>query len=451
MTFVLNMDRTNISNAISDNLPADLGFGIDGVNTGILIYSVVFTLVTLITTPIVNKVGAHVWIPILMTSWAVVTWAHALLKNYPGFLAVRFFIALTEAGFIPACLYYLSFWYKTNELATRLSWFWGIQSFASACSGLISFAVFNMSGVGGLYGWMWLFVLEGIFTHIIGFIAILFVPSGPFYTKGGLRGKKGWFTEKEAQIAVTRIIRDDTTKLDKAPVTWHDVKISVLDTRLLTHLAITFLSIMPNTPVTTYLPTLIKGYGFSVTTGNLLTAPSYIINLIFSIIITRSADKRGNYAYHAFFGCVWSMAGFLALILLPSDVGRWNSYAAALFVSSSPMWHGMHIAWMASNLAPIGKRTLALGAVIGAANICGVPGSQIYRADDAPKFVRGNWVNFGIIAASGFLLLVQHTRYTLTNKLRNKKWSNMTDADKKSYLENTKDEGSARLDYRFRL
>jgi hypothetical protein len=38
----------------------------------------------------------------------------------------------------------------------------------------------------------------------------------------------------------------------------------------------------------------------------------------------------------------------------------------------------MQIAWMASNLAPIGKRTLALGAVIGAANICGVPGSQIY-------------------------------------------------------------------------
>jgi hypothetical protein len=39
----------------------------------------------------------------------------------------------------------------------------------------------------------------------------------------------------------------------------------------------------------------------------------------------------------------------------------------------------MQIAWMSSNMAPIGKRTLALGAIIGAANINGVPGSQIYR------------------------------------------------------------------------
>jgi hypothetical protein len=43
-TFVLNMDRTNHSNAISDNLPADLGFNINTVNTGTAIYAVAFSL-----------------------------------------------------------------------------------------------------------------------------------------------------------------------------------------------------------------------------------------------------------------------------------------------------------------------------------------------------------------------------------------------------------------------
>lgn len=41
-TFVLNMDRTNISNAISDNLPQDLGFTIDTVNTATAIYAILF-------------------------------------------------------------------------------------------------------------------------------------------------------------------------------------------------------------------------------------------------------------------------------------------------------------------------------------------------------------------------------------------------------------------------
>ena len=46
-TFVLNMDRTNNSNAISDNLPADLGFTINTVNTATAIYAVAFSLFSL--------------------------------------------------------------------------------------------------------------------------------------------------------------------------------------------------------------------------------------------------------------------------------------------------------------------------------------------------------------------------------------------------------------------
>lgn len=87
-------------------------------------------------------------------------------------MAVRVLIAVTEAGFIPACLTYLTGWYKTKELATRLAYFWGVQSFASAFSGLISFGVFRMAGIGGLEGWKWLFLLDGILTHIVGVIAL---------------------------------------------------------------------------------------------------------------------------------------------------------------------------------------------------------------------------------------------------------------------------------------
>ncbi|CAO3677207.1 unnamed protein product [Rhizopus stolonifer] len=80
MTFVLNMDRTNISNAISDNLPEELGFGITGVNTATLVHSITFTAVTLVTNPVAKRVGPHLWIPFLMFSWAVVTWAHVFLR-----------------------------------------------------------------------------------------------------------------------------------------------------------------------------------------------------------------------------------------------------------------------------------------------------------------------------------------------------------------------------------
>lgn len=52
---------------------------------------------------------------------------------------------------------------------------------------------------------------------------------------------------------------------------------------------------------------------------------------------------------------------------------------------------------------------------------------------------------------AGILLIAQHFRYVLTNKLRQRKWNSLSDADKQEYLKNTKDEGSNRLDYRFRI
>lgn len=245
---------------------------------------------------------------------------------------------------------------------------------------------------------------------------------------------------------------------------------AILDTKLWTHLLITFTSMMHTTPISTYFPTLIRGYGFSITTSNLLTVPAFFINLIVSIVVARNADRIGNYAFHGLFGCAWAMAGFLSLIFVPDGAGRWNFYAATLFAASAPYWHGMHIAWMSSNLAPHSKRVLALGAVIGAANICSVPGSQIYRKNhiiiknekikincyfieqsDSPRFIRGNWINFSIALLSAILLIVQHFRYVFTNEYRSKKWDSLTEAEKQDYLKHTKDEGSNRLDYRFRI
>lgn len=66
----------------------------------------------------------------------------------------------------------MNLWYKTNELGTRLAWFWASQALASATSGLISFGVFRMRGIYGLEGWKWLFIIDGIVTHLVGIAAL---------------------------------------------------------------------------------------------------------------------------------------------------------------------------------------------------------------------------------------------------------------------------------------
>lgn len=102
-TFVLNMDRTNISNAISDNLPQDLGFTIDWVNAATAVYAVLFSIFCFTGAYMAKIVGparcrscafqllspAHdtPGIPFLMFSWGLVTLAHALIKDKAGYMA----------------------------------------------------------------------------------------------------------------------------------------------------------------------------------------------------------------------------------------------------------------------------------------------------------------------------------------------------------------------------
>lgn len=72
-------------------------------------------------------------------------------------------------------------------------------------------------------------------------------------------------------------------------------------------------------------------------------------------------------------------------------------------------------------------------------------------ADDSPRFHKGNWINFGLLAAASLLFVLQRTRYAWTNKSRTVKWNGFTDEQKKEYSKTTKDEGSNRLDFKFRL
>ncbi|KAI8073234.1 major facilitator superfamily domain-containing protein [Gongronella butleri] len=446
------MDRTNISNAISDHMPQHLGFDNTWVNNTGTVYCIVFTLFTLPNNFIVKRVGAHRWIPILMTSWSIVTWAHCFLQNKAGYMIVRIFIAITEAGFIPTCLFYLTTWYRTKELPERLAWFWALQAFASAFSGLLAFGVFQLAGRAGLYGWQWLFLIDGVVSHFVGFLAFLYLPYTPAHTGTLLRGRKPWLTEREVQIAVTRIIRDDASKADQQKLlTWADIRSAVTDSRVWMHLLIIMVQFIPRVPIDAYFPTMIRDFGFEVTISNLLTVPSYIIGLVVSVIVANSADKRCYYAFHVIFCCVWFLAGVLALELLPDNTGRWSLYAALLFTQSAPSYHGLHIGWSSANLAPVGKRTIFLGAAIGAANIAGVPGSQIYQQSDYPRYHTGNWANVGLAILPILLLTFQHFRYVRLNRKREATWNSMTEKEQKHYTETTTDKGNDRLDYRFTI
>lgn len=102
-----------------------------------------------------------------------------IVQNYSGLIATRVFLGTAESGFFPAASYLLSIWYCRFEVQTKMSIFYSSACIASAFSGLLAFAIEKMSGVGGLGGWRWIFILEGIATVVVGTALALCLPDSP--------------------------------------------------------------------------------------------------------------------------------------------------------------------------------------------------------------------------------------------------------------------------------
>jgi hypothetical protein len=56
----------------------------------------------------------------------------------------------------PGVQFYLSCWYKRNELGFRSALFFSAAAFSGAFGGLLAAGIANLNGVAGLPGWAWI-------------------------------------------------------------------------------------------------------------------------------------------------------------------------------------------------------------------------------------------------------------------------------------------------------
>lgn len=79
----------------------------------------------------------------------------------------------------------------------------------------------------------------------------------------------------------------------------------------------------------------------------------------------------------------------------------------------------------------------------------GIIAVNIYRADDAPRYKRGDTVLVALCVTNIGLYVLTKIYYVWRNKTRETKWITMTEDQRVKHLATTTDEGNKRLDFRF--
>lgn len=78
----------------------------------------------------------RLWLPTLTLLWGVVCTLTALTQSFGGFLTARFFLGVTESGYFPGVMFYLSMWYSRNEQLYRFAMVLSSVTLGGAFGGL---------------------------------------------------------------------------------------------------------------------------------------------------------------------------------------------------------------------------------------------------------------------------------------------------------------------------
>lgn len=345
MFFALQLDRGNITQALSDTLLHDLHMNTNDYNTGQTIFYVSFLAAELPSQLVSKKLGPDNWIPIQMISWSVVASCQARLTNRATFFVTRCLLGVIEGGFIPDVVLYLSYFYKGKELPLRLSLFWGAYGFTYIISAFLAYGILHLGGREGLAGWRWLFALEGALTAIVGIVSWLYLPPSPYQTASRFRGRSGWFTEREEIIMANRIIRDDPSKGDmhnRQAVTPRLLWEALKDYDMWPIYLLGFTWAIPNQCSLAYITLILKSLKFDTFETNLLTVPAYALFIIQLVFWTWVSERINNRFLIVLMCQIYLLPLVISLEVLPAGQAyAWGRYVLNVMLVGFPYVHAI--------------------------------------------------------------------------------------------------------------
>ncbi|OAG40889.1 hypothetical protein AYO21_04966 [Fonsecaea monophora] len=388
------LDRTNIGNAKVGGMEEDLSLSSSDYSLVLSIFFVAYLLFEPPAVMILARTKPSIFLPSIMIAWGAVSVAIKGIDSLGGLVAFRIALGLLEAGFFPGVMLVLSCWYKPSELSKRIAIFYTGTILAGAFGGLLAGGIIDgMEGVGGVRGWKWLFIVEGLGTVAIGLIAFFLLPDYPTNTK--------WLSAQERKLATTRlIIRED---LDSKMPYKKALILSIKDWKMWLFM-VSLNTILASGTVSYFFPTLMGALGYKGRMVQFMTVPIYAVTLVVTVATGFSADHTRQKAYHVV-GC--SVLAIVSFIICAASTHFSVRYAFICFgFAGVQACVPLLISWEVTMFPGRERRAVSVPIINGFGNLASVYGSFIWPAEDAPRYIMGFAVMTSFMFIAGAVAFV---------------------------------------------
>jgi ACS family tartrate transporter-like MFS transporter len=326
LLYVVNfLDRVNVSfAALAMNRDIGLSAHAYGVGAGVFFIGYFFFEVP--SNVILEKVGARLWIFRIMLSWGLISMATAWARDPWSFAALRFLLGLCEAGFFPGMMLYLTYWFPASTRGQFNALFLSAILVANIIGGPLSGLILTRTGgLGGLHGWQWLFVIEGLPSCILAFAVLRFLPDRP--------ARAAWLDAREKDIVTAALARDAVPhgRLRDCLADWRIWVLAFADLGIITALY----------GIGLWLPQIIKALGFSdIETGFVVALP-YLVTVFAMILWAQRSDRNGERIWHVAWPALFGAAGLIASAMLGGSL--WS--VATLTIACVGIYAALVVFW----------------------------------------------------------------------------------------------------------
>ena len=192
------LDRLNVSFA-AEQMNLDLGFSATVYGLGGGLFFLTYALLEVPSGMIMPRFGARRWIARIMISWGLLSAAMMFIRTPLHFYLLRLLLGAAEAGFWPSAIYFLSSWFPGAHRGRAVSRFYCFGGVASIVMGVLSGLLLDLDGLGGLRGWQWLFLAEGLPAVVIGLLILGLLPDAPAAVAWLSKPERDWITDELAK------------------------------------------------------------------------------------------------------------------------------------------------------------------------------------------------------------------------------------------------------------
>src|SRR6478736_7436707 len=330
--FIAFLDRNNVGFA-KLTMSEDIGLSATAYGLGAGIFFIGYALFEIPSNAGMLRFGARKWIARILLTWGFFATIMATVQGEITFYVIRFLLGAAEAGFFPAIILYLTFWFPARQRVAVLGIFILAQPIANAIGAPISGLLLKMDGILGLAGWQWMFIIEGVPAMLMGIVALKAMTD---YPKDAM-----WLTLEERTWLQNKMDGEDAAKGTGHK---HSFMAGLKDPRALVFAALYFGLVMGIYGLSLWLPSIVKAMGnLSTTQVGFIVPIPYLCAAAFVFFWSRHSDRTGERVGHATFSMLLGAAGLVASAFLLQASPVWAMVAICIgamgiFAAISPFW-----------------------------------------------------------------------------------------------------------------